>query len=678
MEKQYKPVPDCEALRYKGTPDKPDIKIFVSHRIDLEAQTIDNPLYIPVRCGAVYDKRENVTMLGDDTGDNISEKRMSFNELTVQYWAWKNVKADYYGLCHYRRYLSFYEKELPCEGLKQAILPSMNEELLKKYGFENEAKIREEIGRVDAVFCPDYDMEKDYIHNNECKNIKETWLKYSSAYLTEKQFDTLLALIEKQAPEYYNSACEYMNGRRFRGFNCFIMKRELFNQLCEFAYSVLFEFAKTLDSENTSSTQNRAPGYASEWLFSIFVYHIQKEKKYKIEERQLIAFTNTEKEKALIPLAENNNVTITYTLKTNNAVKIAASIQQIIDHTDSNVHYDIILLRPSLNTDVPLNQLRQQDLKYLLSMAKKNDNVTIRCYDPAHTLGELDEFPAWNVDGETPFYLSLLPWILAKYQQCIYLDENTLLNADIAQLWKEGVALVKEKYCAAAPLSPLHGAIANGFKFEGVKNFTQAKLENPYQYCSTQIVFLNLERIRKTLTKKDVTEYLKNSESPLLAEDSFNALLEDKIAPLHQKWNKMVFSCPDMAKFQEYIPDKLAKEQNEFMPPLAVNLLEDRKVWPSLYTEWTISYWKYLRETEYYERFMIEAVNGTIAPIAGGVYQLQQMHGLAPRPQSRARDLADKLMPKGSTRRKIAKTLCPKGSPQWNLLKAIYRIFDRK
>lgn len=77
---------------------KPDIKIFVSHRIDLDAETIDNPLYVNVRCGAVFDKRENVDMLGDDTGDNISEKRDMYNELTVQYWAWKNVEADYYGL----------------------------------------------------------------------------------------------------------------------------------------------------------------------------------------------------------------------------------------------------------------------------------------------------------------------------------------------------------------------------------------------------------------------------------------------------------------------------------------------------------------------------------------------------------------------------------------------------
>lgn len=47
-EKTFKPVPDVECLKYHGTPEKPDIKIFVSNRIDLDSETIDNPLYIPV------------------------------------------------------------------------------------------------------------------------------------------------------------------------------------------------------------------------------------------------------------------------------------------------------------------------------------------------------------------------------------------------------------------------------------------------------------------------------------------------------------------------------------------------------------------------------------------------------------------------------------------------------
>ena len=41
-----------------------DVKIFVSTRIDLDAKQIENPLLIPVRCGAVFDERTNVKSLG--------------------------------------------------------------------------------------------------------------------------------------------------------------------------------------------------------------------------------------------------------------------------------------------------------------------------------------------------------------------------------------------------------------------------------------------------------------------------------------------------------------------------------------------------------------------------------------------------------------------------------------
>ena len=88
------------------------IKIFVSRRLDVDSMLVSNPIYKPVICGAVYAKDEinKKNLLEDDTGKNISSRRNSFCEFTVQYWAWKNEEADYYGLCHYRRYLTFLSK----------------------------------------------------------------------------------------------------------------------------------------------------------------------------------------------------------------------------------------------------------------------------------------------------------------------------------------------------------------------------------------------------------------------------------------------------------------------------------------------------------------------------------------------------------------------------------------
>ena len=58
--------------------------------------------------------------IGDDTGDNISEKNRYYCEISAIYWAWKNYEKlgtpDYIGLSQYRRFFCFdheYFKESP-------------------------------------------------------------------------------------------------------------------------------------------------------------------------------------------------------------------------------------------------------------------------------------------------------------------------------------------------------------------------------------------------------------------------------------------------------------------------------------------------------------------------------------------------------------------------------------
>ena len=104
-----------------------DIKIFVSHRIDLDADCLDQDIYVPVRCGAVFDNKSS-TIAGDDTGDNISALNDYYSELSAQYWAWKNYDTlgnpDYIGFMHDRRHFLFNEN-----------IELMEEEWLEKSGY---------------------------------------------------------------------------------------------------------------------------------------------------------------------------------------------------------------------------------------------------------------------------------------------------------------------------------------------------------------------------------------------------------------------------------------------------------------------------------------------------------------------------------------------------------------
>ena len=69
-------------------------------------ENIELPSYIyPVQAGASIDTDHLSDMWHDDDGKNISPRNRDYSEMTVTYWAWKNRRADWQGICHYRRVL---------------------------------------------------------------------------------------------------------------------------------------------------------------------------------------------------------------------------------------------------------------------------------------------------------------------------------------------------------------------------------------------------------------------------------------------------------------------------------------------------------------------------------------------------------------------------------------------
>lgn len=220
-----------------------DIKIIIAtHK---EYRIPNNKIYFPLYVGADLNKN-NTNFTKDNTGDNISKKNPYFCELTGMYWAWKNLKADYIGLVHYRRYFTLYKKRMKNEDEKFNHVLNGNEikELLKH----------------NDIILP---KKRRYYIENLLSHYKHT------TYI--EPLEITGKIIKEKYPKYYKEF-ERLNKRTSAHmFNMFVMDYKTFNSYCEWLFSILFELEKRIDITKYNPFHARLFGRVSELLLDIFI-----------------------------------------------------------------------------------------------------------------------------------------------------------------------------------------------------------------------------------------------------------------------------------------------------------------------------------------------------------------------------------------------------------------------
>ena len=658
MEKVWKPVPDVEELKYHGTPEKPDIKIFVSHRIDLDSETIDNPLYIPVRCGAVYDERENVTMLGDDTGDNISEKRMSYCELTVQYWAWKNIKADYYGLCHYRRFISFSDKKMPVGNEESnngcVIENSISKESIEKHQLY-QSVMEKQISQYDLIAI-------DPILINESTNYKS--MKNSPEYHNMDDIDFVIDVIERKYPFMIKAVEKYMKHDHVCWlYNCWIMKRELFFQYSEWVFDILNEVDRHINNENYGTQMFRTPGTISERLFGIFITYLQMEKRYKIHFQQLIFFKYTEKNNNIFPAFTANNTVIASNFNNNYVSVFSVLLQSILNHSKKTNNYDIIIFSQDIT---------KQNTEILLDLIKEYNNFSLRIVNPGQYLENIDLYVANQVYTGDMYVRVLIPCILKNYDKVLVLDADMICCVDVADLY----AVDLNDFWAGAVKDIVFTGYLNGAVPDTLEYTKHVlKLKNPYDYCNTGVLLFNCVEFRKYYSLPYLQNYIHTHHFRVYEQDTLNVLLDGHIKFLDRAWNLFSYTSNFIEKCVKLAP--LTQAQEYYLArqdPKIIHFAAHPKPWWTGSGDYCVSFWKIARMSPYYESLLAEMIRETAKNYVGGNIPVPTD---IPPYKSFPRKVADVILPKGTRRRRIAKKILPKDSRRWNFFRSLYNKIMR-
>ncbi len=198
-------------------------------------------VYTPIHVGRARSKVK-LKMIGDDTGDNISQKNNTYCETTGQYWVWKNVSSqdvEYVGFCHYRRFFDY--------------------------------KLTEE--SVDSLFADSTDVVISSPHFRY-NTMQQTLLMYVSS----DDVVIVKSVISRLYPEYIPTIEKHLLGVWDYPYNMLICRKEMFDKYAKWIFDILMECEKNIKL-SPYSRGRRIFGYIAEFLMPVYFIH----NRYKIK-----------------------------------------------------------------------------------------------------------------------------------------------------------------------------------------------------------------------------------------------------------------------------------------------------------------------------------------------------------------------------------------------------------
>lgn len=569
------------------------IKILIScHK---PTEYISNNILTPIQLNCANKNSHFKDMLHDDEGDNISELNPMYCELTAQYWAWKNLDEDYYGFCHYRRYFNFSKTVYDEDeyGNIRESYPGKN--AIKKYGLD-EKTIENLVKKYDVIITEEKDVSEMPDH---ATSIIDQYDK--AALLHPEDIRTILKVIDDLTPEYSESAHEFLNGTTTSFCNMYILKKDIFFRYAEWMFKILEEFCNRTDMSLYSEEALRTPGHLSERLFGIFLNKLRKENpSLKVKELQCVYFEKTDPQPPLTPAFKANSIPVVFAANNGFIPMFATCLQSLLEHTSPRYNYDIILIQSDVSWE---------NADTLQKMVAPHKNVSLRLYDATQLLAGYELKANAHISVET-YYRFLIQAAMPDYHKVLYLDCDTIINADVADLYNIDI----DDYMLAAARDPDFLGQINGANKETMEYVkSDFKMKDPYNYFQAGVLLFNEDKMREA---HSVDEWLTFASTPYRYNDQdvLNLYCEGNVKYLDMAWNMIVdHNHERVSKVIAFAPKAIMEEYRKaHAAPKIIHYAGFIKPWYRPTEDYAHIFWETARRTPYYEEVLQRMVQFAI------------------------------------------------------------------
>lgn len=568
-----------------------NIKILTSYHKKCELITTD--IIKPIQVGTAINGCIYPQHLHDNTGDNISEKNRMYCELTAQYWAWKNLDADYYGFMHYRRYFCFDNGALERNHMGFVELPYPNSTAMEKLHISDD-ELEKTVASYDIISVAPYNSIN---WGGSALTVRE---HYARCHKIE-DLDLVLDIISEKHPEFKTAAEKYLGGHKLYFCNMFIMKKELFFDYCEWLFDILAEHEKRGDFRDYSEYQRRVSGFLAERLWGVYLTWLKENKDVRVLEVPVCFFESTEENTPVKPAFAENNVPVVFASNDSYVPYLAVALKSLIENTTRERNYDIIVLHADITEE---NQAR------LTRELVQAENISLRFKNVAPVYNkykdyELSLYAHFTV--EICFRL-LIQNIMPDYDKVVYLDSDLTVLADVAELYDTPMG---DNLLAAVKDADSIGC-ANGYQPEHIKYQTEKlKLKNPLDYFNSGVLVMNLAEMRKSFTVEELMEKAAEDKWQLLDQDVLNMLCEGRVTFLDMAWNVMMNWTIDTMRRTDAIKHAPYQIYLDYMEsrkaPKIAHYAGVQKPWKYPDCDFARYFWQYARMTGGYEAIVAQA-----------------------------------------------------------------------
>lgn len=613
------------------------VKILVSCHI--EADVIKNDVFHPIQVGCALTENRLHDMFYDDVGENISSLNQMYCELTAQYWAWKNLDADYYGFCHYRRYFNFSNVRYKEDEWKNVTENFLSDDVKNKYSLDSDT-VENFVSKYDVVISERKDVRKML---NQGWNVRQQYT--ASKFLHEKDLDIMLAVISEKSPKFTKYAEQYLRGYMTSLNNLFVMKKEFFAEFCEWEFGILDECMRRIDMSDYSIEAMRTISHLAERLLNIYVMYLTKEKKISLAEVQTVYLFNTTPMPDIKPAYAENNVAIALAANNYYVPYVSVLLVSMRENFNKTNNYDIIIMHRDISAE---NQ------KYLKYIFQNTPNVSLRFLNMSCFSRQFENLHITRHFVVETYFRLFLPELLPSYDKLIYLDCDTIVCADIADLFKTDV----EGFLLAACHDADTAGLYNGFE-PGKKNYMDniLKIEKPYEYFQAGVILFNLAEFRKIISTKQIVEFACSNKWELLDQDVLNFFAQGKVKFVDMAWNVMfdwrkiridqIISLAPKYLYDEYMTARAN--------PKIIHFAGEDKPWQNPdfdFSDFAEVFWRNARLCPFYEQLLFRMVDDAASC---QILKNDREKKLSYRFKRFVRTIADGLFPRGTLRRNVVK-----------------------